>query len=104
MEETTNFIHEIIDKDFAEGRETSVHNRTAICISAVQKRSGSMPGRLRNMAVFSICGLMIRILLKKTMNMSARLKKIFAGLVQNRTAEFFTVRIILNNAISMPFS
>ena len=27
MEETTNFIHEIIDKDFAEGRETSVHTR-----------------------------------------------------------------------------
>lgn len=27
MEETTNFIHEIIDKDLAEGRETSVHTR-----------------------------------------------------------------------------
>ena len=27
FQETTNFIHEIIDKDFAEGRETSVHTR-----------------------------------------------------------------------------
>ena len=27
MEETSNFIHDIIDKDLAEGRETSVHTR-----------------------------------------------------------------------------